>query len=742
MKTNKAIAHVRRKQDGSWDTPQSLSDHLNGTSVLAGNFASAFSSEDWAIALGQLHDAGKLPERWQTYLVNKSGYNETVHLENASTKVEHSAVGAVLAENLFGPMIGRALGYCIAGHHAGLPDWIGSQGSLSARNQNAHIEDLPNEYRDYVAKLRPSAPPWKFDVASLDFSLWIRMLFSCLVDADFLDTECYMKGGCVKDRGEYQQLPELLTRFDEYMNSLIRRTQQAESTVNQVRQKVLAECRTSASEEPGFFSLTVPTGGGKTLSSMAFALTHAVKYDKKRVIYVIPYTSIIEQNADVFRSALGRDQIVEHHSSLDEADFTEKGRLASENWDASIIVTTSVQFFESLFASRPGRCRKLHNIANSVVILDEAQLLPVEYLSPVLETMRLLVEHYGVTFVFCTATQPIFETREGFVGLTKGSVREIIRDVPALYGALKRVEIDFSQASIPKTWEELAVELSSYEQVLCVVSDRKSCRELHRLLPNGTYHLSALMCPQHRSDLISQIKDCLNRGESIRVVSTQLIEAGVDIDFPVVYRALAGLDSIAQAAGRCNREGQLDGGNSHGRVVVFSPPRPAPAGLLRKGAETAKRLLASGGTDPLDHESFNRYFSELYWKANSLDAKNIKKMLVPDITSLGIQFRSAAEAFRIIDDRLQRAIFVPYGQGEELISELKSLGPERWLMRKLQRYTVNIYLDQFNKLLSRGSIEEIYPGIFALVCGVEYDMGIGLLVDELPTDPNSYMTFV
>jgi len=349
--------------------------------------------------------------------------------------------------------------------------------------------------------------------------------------------------------------------------------------VNALRHEILTACRAAAKLEPGHFSLTVPTGGGKTLSSLAFALEHAVKHNLRRVIYVIPYTSIIEQNADVFKETVGDDQVIEHHSNLDEDDSTSKARLSAENWDAPIIVTTSVQFFESFFAAKPSRCRKLHNIIGSVVVLDEAQLVPVEYLAPILQTMDLLNRRYRISFVISTATQPAFESREGFKGLPMNSVREIISDIPRLYANLKRVEVEIPQNWVKTTrWEELATELLKEEQVLCVVSDRKSCRNLHKLMPIGTYHLSALMCGQHRSKIITEIKQKLKEGAPVRVISTQLVEAGVDIDFPVVYRALAGLDSIAQAAGRCNREGKL---TEKGRVVVFVPPKKSPPGILR-----------------------------------------------------------------------------------------------------------------------------------------------------------------
>ena len=739
----KALAHVRRNEDNTWADPQGLDEHLEGTARLSEEFAQAFDSGEWGRVCGLAHDTGKSTEAWQRYLSRKSGYyDEEAHLETKSGKEDHSSPSARLAEQIYGKGIGRVLSYCIAGHHAGLPDWIGSQSALAFRLQRSETDGIPAEYRARLEAYKPGLPPWNFDPKGLDLSLWIRMLFSCLVDADFLDTEAYMESRKAGLRGAYLTCSELLGRFNNYMDKKTKGTRKtADTAVNAARQQVLADCRAAAKMKPGLFSLTVPTGGGKTLSSMAFALEHAVNFEKNRIIYVIPYTSIIEQNADVFRSAVGNDQVVEHHSNLDDDDSTPKARLAAENWDAPVIVTTSVQFFESLFAAKSSRCRKLHNIANSVVILDEAQLVPVEFLAPILAAMRTLVEHYKVTFVICTATQPAFEARDGFPGLPAGSVREIVKDVPGLYRFLRRVEVSSVDTKTPRTWEEIAGELSKLDRVLCVVSDRKSCRELHRLMPEGTYHLSALMCAQHRSDLIAEIKVKLVEGTLVRVVSTQLVEAGVDIDFPVVYRALAGLDSIAQAAGRCNREGKLNAEGKFGKVVVFLPPRKAPAGILRKAAETASLLLEEGLADPIDHAAFGLYFSELYWKSNSLDSKDILKLLRPDGPDCGIQFRSAAEAFRIIDDRLQRTVLVPYGEGEKFINQLKAVGPERWLLRKLQRYAVSVYVNQFTMMQDRGSLEEVAPGVFALICTVEYDDKVGLLVDEMPTDPTSYMAF-
>ncbi len=738
------VAHVKRNTDDSWAEPQSLDDHLRGVARLAERFASVFSSGEWGLAGGIGHDCGKGREEWQRYLKAKSGYDEEAALETKKGKVDHSTPSAKISEEVLGKGIGRILAYCIAGHHAGLPDWTGSQSSLSYRLAHATTDGIPIKYREFLSSNKPISPPWKFDSKSLDMSLWIRMLFSCLVDADFLDTEAYMEERKTQLRNHYLSISELLERFDTHMRRMTKAVLDGlPSVVMRARQTVLADCRRAATLSPGFFSLTVPTGGGKTLSSMAFALEHAARYNKDRIIYVIPYTSIIEQNANVFRKVFGDPQVVEHHSNLDDNDSTPMARLAAENWDAPLIVTTSVQFFESLFAAKTSRCRKLHNIANSVVVLDEAQLLPTEFLEPIMSAMKLLADHYKTSFVICTATQPLLEKQEGFPrfpGLPHGSIREIVNDVPSLYRDLKRVEVlppdDFRK---PKTWEEVAAELKEEDCVLCVVSDRKSCREIYALMPEDTYHLSALMCAQHRSDCIAEIKLRLKENGPVRVVSTQLVEAGVDFSFPTVYRAMAGLDSIAQAAGRCNREGELASQGRLGKVVIFVPPRKSPAGILKKATDTASIMLEGGLKDPIHSSAFAPYFSELYWKVNSLDSKRIMELLRPDATDLGIQFRAAAEAFQIIDEKDQKAIIVPYGEGEKLIAELKAIGPDRWILRKLQRYTVNIYSNQFRMLQDRGSIEEVSPGIFALICTIEYRDDIGLMVDEIPMDPGSFM---
>lgn len=750
-----SIAHVARNRDGNWRTPQTLQEHLEGTADVAEAFAVCFGSESWARAEALCHDAGKSRAEWQHYLTNISSYSQAEEASNESAsgqgKVDHSSYGAKFAEEMFPGLSGRIISYCIAGHHAGLPDFKnGGAASLSARLQNRNTSEIDPQCRALLQNCRLLPPPYKLLPQGLDFSFWIRMLFSCLCDADYLDTEKYMDPDSFAERGHYLSLGQLRDRFNTYMDQKSRESAEKHpGPVHDWRQRVLSDCRNAAQLSPGFFSLTVPTGGGKTLSSMAFALDHAIKWKKSRIIYVIPYTSIIEQNAEEFRKAVGEDaaeNIIEHQSNIDEEESTERSRLAIENWDAPVIVTTTVQFFESLFAARPGRCRKLHNIVNSVVILDEAQLLPDAYLEPILAAMKILAEHYGVSFVICTATQPALGKQDDFPkfpGLEKNSIREIIRDVPGIYRALKRVRIE-----LPDDWNspiknaDLAQRICAEgSSLLCIVPTKDGCRDLYKqvkkLSPGICYHLSDRMCAQHRSMQIEEIKEKLKAGERIVVISTSLVEAGVDFSFPVVYRAAAGLDSIAQAAGRCNREGEL--GPELGKVVIYVPERQIKQGFLRKAADTTMELLKTGDRDPLDYSIYNDYFSRLYWKSTSLDEAKIMQALKPDTIDLGMQFRTAAERFQIIP-KGQKDVLVPYGKGTELIRELKAIGPKAGLIRKLQRYTVSVYQNEFEQLKKQGSLCEVWPGLFALSCEMQYSGEIGLLINMDQANPEDYIT--
>ena len=449
--------------------------------------------------------------------------------------------------------------------------------------------------------------------------------------------------------------------------------------VNEVRRQVLADCRKMGREcERGVFTLTGPTGCGKTLAGMGFALEHAVAQGLNRVIVVIPYTSIIDQNAQVYRDVFGHQNVIDHHASLDPRTETGRNRIACENWDAPVIVTTSVQFIESLFANKTSRCRKLHNVVNSVVIFDEVQTLPIGHLIPILDVLKQLVANYKVSLILSTATQPALKYRRSLTcGFEK--VTEIVSDLPGTYSALMRVKVNWpADLTTPVEWPSLAAELRRHDEVLCVVHRRDDARQLAALVP-GSIHLSALMCPAHRLSVIEGVKaklaanrDHLTRGETIqpiRVVSTQLIEAGVDLDFPVVYRAAGGLDAIAQAAGRCNREGNLNG---LGKVQVFVAPTEPPPGTPRLGlAVTRKMLAAEPSLDPLDPQRFDRFFQELYFLQSSRDEQKTQGLRED------WRFKSVAEAFEMIDNDGGEAVVVPYGDAYSRLNDLRSYGPSR-----------------------------------------------------------------
>ena len=706
-----------------------LEEHLNGTADLAKSFADEFNCGEWGYLAGLWHDIGKYSDDFQNMLLASAD----AHIETSPGRVDHSTAGGIYAVEKFNNG-GRIFSYLVAGHHAGLTDWqtdTAGRKSLIHRLQNTGLlnnvpfSDIPRHIMDQTF------PKQRF-ITKEGHALWIRMLYSCLVDADFLDTEAFFDPGKAKERKDYPSLKYLLNAFNSFMTEKL--AVAANTLVNKKRAEILSQCITKSEHNPEIFTLTVPTGGGKTLSSMAFALNHAVKYDKRRIIYVIPYTSIIEQTAEQFRNIF-KDGVIEHHSNVDISDEsieTARSRLACENWDAPVIVTTSVQFFESLFSNRSSRCRKLHNIVNSVVVLDEVQLLPPDKLNPILHAMKELHSNYNVTFILSTATQPALGMHKSvdfhFEGL--GETVEIMDNPVALHEAFKRVVVKVpDDFMIPCEWDDLANELGKQSSVLCIVNRRDDCRSLYDLMPGkgeDTFHLSALMCGEHRSKMINMIKLRLKDNIPTRVISTQLVEAGVDLDFPSVYRALSGLDSIAQAAGRCNREGLLD----KGRVVVFTPPSKFPAGYLRQAGEIGRRLLAQKCKDLLSPERFEQFFKELYWlQGDNLDKHGILKDLAPD-SELRFSFLSASRKFKIIDESQYAPVIVSYEDGGRLIEMLKRRGHERWLMRKLQRYVVNLPKYIHTKLYSEGAIVEAQPGIFVQNYGPMYHDELGFCPDK------------
>ena len=790
-------AHAPGPGQGPAAPAHRLDEHLREVGRLAAAHALPVAAP-WAALAGLWHDMGKLRPGFQRYIRQAAGGQAHIEGRVGDSDKTHSAAGALWAAGLLqqqaarqGLLISRALQYVIAGHHAGLDNWLPGDGGngLAARLAS---EDAQRELQESLATAQPAdirSPALSAmnlnSLAIADehrtqtpgrYALHVRMLFSALVDADFLDTEAYFEPQRASTRGHARDLVPL----QDALNLRLATMASVGSAVNRARADILAQCRAKAALPPGVFSLTVPTGGGKTLSSLAFALDHAVHHGQRRIVYAIPYTSIIEQTADVFRAVfqtLGEDTVIEHHSNAESQPEKEtaRSRLACENWDAPLIVTTNVQLFESLFARKTSRCRKLHSLAGSVIVLDEAQLLPMEFLQPVVDVLRYLVQDFGVTVLLCTATQPAlnappnrFDAQRGLRrGIADGArpVTEIIDDVPALYAQLQRVQVQLpASLETPRAWPDLADEIGGHEAVLAIVNRRADAAELYRLIKARTpgqpcWHLSALMCAQHRSDTIAAIKaallarrEALAAGQPalpVRVLSTQLVEAGVDLDFPVVYRALAGLDSVAQAAGRCNREGRLP---QPGVVHVFVPPTKSPPGLLAMARDLCGKIWHDAPTDPLALPLVRRFFELLVNDTPSTDKHGICDLLKlqPDTTewTLPINFRSASDAFKLIDKDDAATVLVRYRSPtakddiDALIGQLQKEGPHRWLLRKLQRYGVSVYQHQVKKLLASGDIIEVAscPGLYLQRADWDgfYDPVLGARVDSAPGDPAAY----
>jgi len=725
---------------------QLLEEHLYNVANIAGRFADEFGAQEWGSVAGLWHDVGKYSDSFQGMLLRENGYATSSYVK--SGRVVHANIGGHLAQLKMEHGIDRIFSWIIMGHHAGLTDFgsdnVGAK-SLEVKMRNPENSDcIINTMPESLRESRRLEPPMiLLKEPKADISFFIRMLFSCLVDADFLDTERFMNVEKSYLREiSCCELGDLLTHFNVFMKKKCDLT--PNTNINIIRQDILNQCLIKSNNDPSVFSLTVPTGGGKTLSSLAFALSHAKKYNKKRVIYVIPYTSIIEQTAQVFRDIPGFDNaVLEHHCNLaDDEDNQETtiSRLVTENWDAPIIVTTSVQFFESLYACKTSRCRKLHNIANSVVIFDEPQTIPPAFLRPILFSIRELYRHYKVTPVFCSATQPVLTKTESFdFNIKEGfdNVIEIIDNHDDLHLKLKRVELEtfnnLETVSLEKVAESIAKENCS---VLCIVNSKKDAKNLTNLLPvEKTVHLSTNMCAEHRTLVLKKIKKMLKDKTTIPfyVISTSLVEAGVDLDFSTVYRALAGLDSIAQAAGRCNREGRM---SEFGRTIVFLPEEQPD--YIRTQASLAEKYLSKDNIiHVFEPQTFSKYFSERFFclGESALDKYNILNLLSGN---LNYSFRTASERFSIIDDDWQKTIIVPYGNVQEIIDKLIT---EHWMekkyLRKLQRYTVSVSKKEFQYLLESEylSVSDQFPNIYTLYDKTFYSERFGYIS---PSEKDAY----
>ena len=757
------FAHsLDRRPASDWEP---LADHLHAVAGRAADFAAVFDAAGWGLLAGRWHDLGKYSDAFQARL-------------RGGASPDHAAPGTRHALDAAAADLGnRVLAAAIAGHHAGLADWRRSTDPDAPAAPRPLAERLAGDTEDcpavppYVAAAVPLPLPPRLlaavtaDSAANDagraafrVAFFGRMLFSALCDADFLETERFYvnaeppAGRSPRPSGG-PTVGELAGVLDEFLHV---KTAAAEPTpVNARRAEILAACRRRAADPPGLFSLTVPTGGGKTLSGLAFALNHAAVRGLRRVVTAVPFTSITGQTAGVYREVfarLGPDVVLEHHSAREVERDTPTTRLAAENWEAPVVVTTNAQLLESLFAGRPGKCRKLHRLANSVIVLDEAQALPPGLLAPCLRALAELVEVYGCTVVLCTATQPALERRDEFpVGLS--GVTEIAPHPPALYSAMRRVRCEWV-GDLPDG--HLAAELADRPQALCVVNTRRHAAAVWDATRDalgldedgceaaGLIHLSTNLCAAHRAERLNEVRRRLRDDEPCRVVSTQLIEAGVDVNFPAVWRAVCGLDSAAQAAGRCNREGRA----AEGVLTLFEPvpsdevKTVVPRGMLAAAADVTRELIASGQyPDLLAPAAVRRFFELFLWRrerGNGWDDPGVLGCFTLDHTAGDViaQYATAAAKFRLIADD-QTPVYVPWGaDGRALLNRLRHGPPDRALVRKLRRFAVGVYDRHFDLLRAAGDVEDPHAGTenaerFWLLANPDlYDARLGLRTDR------------
>lgn len=697
------IAHI----DGTRE--QSIINHLRSTAELSAKFAGQFGKEDWGYCCGMLHDVGKYSAEFQRKI-----------RENSNEQVDHATAGAKVCMEQGGMY--ELMSYCIAGHHAGLPDYGSETDSPQASTLCGRRKKKIKDFEAYKEEVRlPQLMIKPFDVeksSNPDFSLsvFMRMLYSCLVDADFLDTESFMKDGNVeRDAGE--PMGVLLKRLEKHIQKWLENKEI--DTVDGRRTEILKHCLELGDGGKGLYRLTVPTGGGKTVASLAFALRHAVKHHMNRVIYVIPYTSIIEQNAKVFRDILGEQNVLENHYNVDYESSEELKtlHLASENWDKPIVVTTNVQFFESLFANKSSKCRKLHNIANSVVIFDEAQMLPNDYLKPCTAMIQELINNYRITAVLCTATQPALES----FFQTDMEITELCPRMEEQFQFFERV----TYQNIGKVSENNLIErLSAEYQALCIVNTKRKAQAIYRQLKEeGVYHLSTGMYPKNRRRVLNEIKRRLEDKKKCILISTSLVEAGVNLDFQSVYRQLAGVDSMIQAAGRCNRNGERKKEESNVFLFQFDEKEFVPG--QRQQIDVAKNLLADG-SDISQLDVIEKYFKMLYhFRDEALDKKNIME----EFKGKKYNFAKVGKEFKLIEEDTVTIFIAGEVEADELLYQLKTQGVTKTLIRKAGQYCINIYRDYFEKLYDAGMVQPISENakdFYELTALEQYTEDVGL----------------
>lgn len=725
------ISHLyQNKENGQW-VIQSNDEHQKGVAKIAASFAKRFELPSWGYALGLLHDKGKERAAFQQYIrkVNGLSTDDKKHYNDHA----HAFVGGILAKDFMGKDVLNLLANQIISHHTGLYDYVEAENILQEKPLPEEIDkdniniDIPLLYKEFL-----ESPFSKFKVDRKHFHHLSRMLFSCLVDADRLDTEQFMNLESWQKRKCSSTVVDLLPKLEAHLQKL--QLDAVDTEVNRIRRKVQEQCSKTSLGEKGFYSLTVPTGGGKTLSSLLWAMKHAANHAMNRIIIAIPYTSIIVQTAGLLKKIFGEENVLEHHSNFNPDDIKneevrEKAKLATENWDYPIIVTTNVQLFESMFSNRPSDCRKLHNIVNSVIILDEVQTLPTDFLQPIVDAMKAYQKMFGVSILFTTASQPVLSglieganPKVGFKGIEH--IMEIIPTEFALHDKLRRVKLEIDNTG--KTYDEIAAKVSEYDKVLCIVNTCKDAKELYNRLPDEgvKIHLSRMMCPAHISETICKIKALLKDEAHpiVRVIATQLVEAGVDIDFPVVFRQEAGLDSVLQAAGRCNREGK----NRIGHTFVFSLSAEKRILFGSMAAANNARLNLPTDSDWFAPSTMEKYFQQLYFRKDTFDKKDMKHYLYK-LDELC--FETASKEFRLIDDDGMNVI-VNWENSMGLVENLKKSGCTYSLMKQLAKFTVGVHRSNFSQLIKYGAVEEILEGIYVLADRAQYDNAIGLKLEN------------
>lgn len=813
MKTNPfpCLAH-QRKQDGA---EQSLEDHLLGVAEITKSFAAKIRLAEQGELIGLLHDLGKYSKEFQTYFRSAVGLinpdeDDFVDARGLKGKVDHSTAGAQLVweemskRGQLGQIVGQILALCIASHHSGLIDCLSSDTKSVGENvftkriqkldDRTHLQEarrnmdvvIAERFRELannpnlidglkesirqvaICDLRTGVRPDENSITQFKTGLLVRFLFSCLIDADRINTADFENPDAAAKRlkGEYSDWNLLIARLEAHLQVLT-----DQYPIDEFRRRISDQCRESAARDKGIFTLTVPTGGGKTLASLRFALAHAKLHGMDRVIYVIPFTSIIDQNADVVRKVLEPSAdgvepgsvVLEHHSNITAEEQTWKSKILSENWDAPVVYTTNVQLLETLFGAGTRGARRMHQLANAVIVFDEIQTLPVNCIHLFCNAINYLVEHCGSTVVLCTATQPLLNRVEPLKGaLRLSDDSEIMTGVTTLFQDLKRVDVINRRK--PGGWTNAEITDLALEEVdqsgscLVIVNTKKSAQAIFQLCQGATqvriYHLSTNMCASHRKRKLTEIRECLANSERVLCISTQLIEAGVDIDFGSVIRFIAGLDSIAQAAGRCNRNGR----QRLGRVHIVNPSDESVDMLkdISRGKDVTARLLDEYekqpdrfGADLLGPDAIGWYFKYYFFERHGdMDYPVPAGTLGHDDTLLNLlsvnpsateefqrshgafpniylrqSFMAAAKAFKSIDAPT-RGVIVPYGEGgKAIINELCAafvIEKQFGLLRKAQQYTVNVFPHELQRLREAYAVREVQDGTDILYLDTRY----------------------